>query len=329
MWLRTLPLGLDASPITFVQGNDLLRTALELPSLRLPSLGAVLLFLIGYIVLVGPINYLVLRRFDRREWAYLTIPLTVLLFTAGAYLWGTRGRGGQIIATAITVVEAASGSTAGQATTQLGLFSPFRSSYNLAFAPDALVSDDSSDFNRSSSPRLTTRRTSTAVEVPDVLVDVGALEAFTVEQPLVVPALEAAVQGQQIVVANRSTTALEDVVVMINQRARLVGTLAPGEQRTVDPPTDEVWALPLSSSGVINRQQVLIQLSNRSQMIAPGIEVGPDGAPIAPAIQNSAAPVVLLAWLPSPSLALQIDSSPADVTGETVLVVGAGNAPNR
>ena len=55
-----------------------------MPALALPSIEGLLLLLLGYIVLIGPINYLVLRRLDRREWAWVTMPLLVVGFTAGA-----------------------------------------------------------------------------------------------------------------------------------------------------------------------------------------------------------------------------------------------------
>ncbi len=49
----------------------------NLPSLALPPIGGLLVLLFGYIVLVGPVNYLVLRRLDRREWAWVTVPALI------------------------------------------------------------------------------------------------------------------------------------------------------------------------------------------------------------------------------------------------------------
>ena len=36
-----------------------------------------------YILLIGPINYLVLRRFDKREWAWVTMPALIVTFAVG------------------------------------------------------------------------------------------------------------------------------------------------------------------------------------------------------------------------------------------------------
>ena len=38
----------------------------QLPALALPPIGGLLALLLGYILLIGPINYLVLRRLYRR-----------------------------------------------------------------------------------------------------------------------------------------------------------------------------------------------------------------------------------------------------------------------
>ena len=47
----------------------------NLPSLALPPITGLLVLLFGYIILVGPVNYLVLSRLDRREWAWITVPV--------------------------------------------------------------------------------------------------------------------------------------------------------------------------------------------------------------------------------------------------------------
>ena len=68
-----------------------------LPSLALPPIGGLLILLFGYILLVGPLNYLLLRRLDRREWAWVTMPLLVVGFAVAAYVYGNTLRGGQVI----------------------------------------------------------------------------------------------------------------------------------------------------------------------------------------------------------------------------------------
>ena len=53
----------------------------NLPSLDLPSARTVVLLLAVYILLVGPVNYIVLRWRKKLHWGWVTIPLITLVFT--------------------------------------------------------------------------------------------------------------------------------------------------------------------------------------------------------------------------------------------------------
>ena len=67
----------------------------------------------GYILLIGPINYLVLRRLDRREWAWLTMPVLIVVFAVGAYGIGSLLRGSAVIVNEVAIVRGAPGATDG------------------------------------------------------------------------------------------------------------------------------------------------------------------------------------------------------------------------
>jgi len=53
----------------------------SLPSLSLPSTVQLIIFLAVYVIVIGPANFLVLKRLHRRELAWITIPALVLIFT--------------------------------------------------------------------------------------------------------------------------------------------------------------------------------------------------------------------------------------------------------
>ena len=318
----------------FDRSFGVLRDVLTLPALRLPSLWALLAFLILYIGLVGPLNYFVLRRFDRREWAYATIPLTVLVFTLGAYVWGTAGRGGSAIVNELTIVQTASGASMGQAVSEAGLFSPTRQSYNLAFPADALLGDPDAGFRRTAND-LRSLRTERNVEVRGVVVDVGALQSFLVERAVSVPPIEAYREGNQVVVRNASTEVLQDVVVVQNQQGVGVGDLNPGAERRVDLPNQGLFTLSLRQDGAINRQRALETVGGRwgAQFFndfAPPVEANPDGTftapaipapPVAPALQQPS-PIAVFAWTGRGTLPFEIDGVAANVQGDTLLIVG-------
>ena len=72
-----------AATSSLVDDQTIVSAVTNLPSLALPPIGALLVLLLGYIVLVGPVNYLVLRWLDRREWAWVTVPVLIAVFTVG------------------------------------------------------------------------------------------------------------------------------------------------------------------------------------------------------------------------------------------------------
>jgi len=83
-----------AGEIGVVRDQELFTWAAEaLSAAGPPSPLLVLLFFALYVVTVGPLNFLVLRRLGRPEWAWLTIPTTVALFTVLGLLSGFRPRG--------------------------------------------------------------------------------------------------------------------------------------------------------------------------------------------------------------------------------------------
>lgn len=234
--------------------QPMLPQVLNIPALRLPSSAAVFGFLLLYIIAVGPLNYLVLRHVDRREWAYLTVPLLVLIFSVGAYQWGALTRGRQPILAQLTLVHARAGASSGQATSLLGLFSPRRANYDLVVPGDAFATDVSS-----LQTRLNTRGVLYAedgVHFDDLRLGVGELRLFAIEADVAVPPLEVTwTPDQQVTLHNRGEQPIEDLLLLdTDGRRAFVGTLAPGAQQTVTLQGD---AAIVASDQLINRSLVV------------------------------------------------------------------------
>ncbi|MEW6207865.1 MAG: hypothetical protein AB1631_05820 [Acidobacteriota bacterium] len=77
----------------------------ELAEIKPPSANYFLLFLLAYILVVGPINYLALRWTKKLDLAWITIPAVVLLFTAVSVTVAQLSRGGATLAADVTFVE--------------------------------------------------------------------------------------------------------------------------------------------------------------------------------------------------------------------------------
>jgi hypothetical protein len=244
--------------------TSLLQNVLQLPALGLPSAGVLAAFLLGYILVIGPLNYLALRRFGRPEWAWLTIPLAVLLFAGGLYIVGFGGRGGQSQLNQVAIVQGSEARPDGLATAYVGLFSPRRASYSIGFPAESVVSETRS-FDEAPGRAAPITSDDQRVEVPDVLVDVASVRTLVAETPVAVPVRIASTVREENGVLRGSLrydgrSVLEDVLVVRGVTFQSLGTLAPGAQVTVDlanAPRSFPWGVMLPEEGLFNRKQLL------------------------------------------------------------------------
>lgn len=91
------------------------------------------LFLLAYVLAIGPLTYFVFRLFKRTEFAWLMTPVTIVGFALAVQYLG-RGEGTRnVSAQAYTLVEAGSGAPTGRATSMISLYTPSRGEYTLTF----------------------------------------------------------------------------------------------------------------------------------------------------------------------------------------------------
>jgi len=102
------------------------------PSLDAPGTEVIGLFLLVYLIALVPANYLILKRLDRKELAWVTIPLLVLLFAVGTFGVGYAAKGGSVFVNRAALVETTAGRREAGVYAELGLFSPHRTSYDLS-----------------------------------------------------------------------------------------------------------------------------------------------------------------------------------------------------
>ncbi len=146
LWSRLLPT--NAALEEFFGGQIPIRQELEnsmsgalstVPALDVPPAELLLLVIVAYILLIGPVSYFVLRRVDRRELAWVTAPLLVVLFTACSYGIGRTMKGGEVLVNEISVIRTAAEGGSATVDTFAGIVSPDRSTYDLTVEADALI----------------------------------------------------------------------------------------------------------------------------------------------------------------------------------------------
>jgi len=240
LWASLVPArGTARTPL--IVGDDGILVSLlgTLPALALPSIEGLLLLLFGYILLIGPVNYLVLRRLDRREWAWVTMPILVVGFTVAAFAIGFVLRGTDVIVNQVALVRAAPGTDAAQAQVYLGVFSPTRGSYEVGVPGGALLSAPYSGegFGQGDGQGLDVVQGDPA-RLRQLAVGYGTLRAIRAEAPVLAPRIEAdlRLEGDRVrgTIRNASAVPLEKPVVVLGTAVVVLPDLAPGASATVD-----------------------------------------------------------------------------------------------
>jgi hypothetical protein len=98
----------------------------------LPPVTALIAFIAVYVLAIGPVNYLVLTRLRRQEWAWFTIPACIVIFSVLAASVGFNLRGTEVILSRIRMVRAWPDADQALEHSVVGLLSPRREVYQLA-----------------------------------------------------------------------------------------------------------------------------------------------------------------------------------------------------
>jgi hypothetical protein len=211
-----------------------------IPDQTLPSPYTVALYLIVYILAMGPVNYFVLRRMKRREWAWFSIPLIILVFSGFGYFSGFRLRGGRPLLRQITVIQADVGAPLSRIDSFIGIYSPYRADYDLKIEGRALV--ESLGSSGIGSELTVTTGDSTTVE--NLRSDIGGMPSIVAHSHAASPRITGnlrynrASQRLSGTVINNTGHALANVLLVTDNQVLELGTLPSGQTQvdgTVSP----------------------------------------------------------------------------------------------
>ncbi|MGD9494903.1 MAG: hypothetical protein AB7Y46_01210 [Armatimonadota bacterium] len=146
----TTPLGLltqarGAARDYYGYGPSAAGTAAHSRGSALPPLWIMVGFLVTYIIVVVPGNYFLVTRLRKRELAWLTTPAIVIVFFAGAYGMGLALRGSHTLLNRLAVIELHPGQATARSVAWVGIFSPARTTYDVALEGSAAAAADTGD----------------------------------------------------------------------------------------------------------------------------------------------------------------------------------------
>ena len=233
----------DASPRQ-MRSNSFYGALSNIPSLDLPSIKWLSILLGLYILLVGPVNYLILRRSGRMHLAWVTIPAITAVFTGGAFGVGYSMRGSDLILNKIALVEMQKEGPA-LVTSYVGLFSPRQQSYEIEVQASSLLSRVQSGYGGQDMPGVSSGPEMTFIQgrpalVQGLSVNQWSMQSFEAEDTWpefgrITGNLSMVDETLTGTIKNDTSHLLKDVVVVVvNQRFQRLGDLTPGQEAKVD-----------------------------------------------------------------------------------------------
>lgn len=219
----------------------------------LPPIQTLCLFLAAYIILIGPLNYLILSRFNHDGWGWVTIPLVIALFTGIAWTVGFNLRGSEIIVSRTTVVQSWADTDSAQINQFVGVLSPRRATYSLAvpeghFLGVTGASQSNSFFASNTVQTGTEIQQGSTFGANDFTIDGGIFANFIVSGDVPRPDIGGSatlsygiaesgrlIGGFQGIIRNDTDFTLRDAVILAEHTAYpLENDFAPGDLVTFD-----------------------------------------------------------------------------------------------
>ncbi len=323
------------------------------PSLDAPGTWVIALFLLAYLIVLIPVNYLVLKRLDRRELAWATIPALVIVFAVGTFAVGYAAKGGSVFVNRAAIVETAAGQTSAGVRGALGLFSPRRTSYDLTLTGTGLSAalpfvlpnrfGSGGDAQPSGQTRLV--QTPGGASLLDAAVNMWAMRAFEFQSSTDLGGtVDVSTSGNSLVVTNHTPHTLTNCQVIRAGTSYPAGTLAAGGTAQVSlflqsytnpqtpglplPQMSPAYLNGVADSSVTPRMQAALsdyarslgQPDNGNAYYYNGRGMAQPRTPFAPAPNEA----LLVGWSDDPALAgppPRVDGQPVTVHSTTLVVV--------
>lgn len=208
------------------------------PEIGLPNFLLVCGWLGVYLLVIGPVNFLILRQIKRPEWAWLTIPALVLGFSAFAYVSGFLYRGTRPTLNRLAVIQGWDTLPIAQVKAIAGVYSPNRTRYDLKSTQGfRFLPQGNNVFKIQDEKNWLVFEQNTGQILPQAQVEIGGMKAVAAEGTL--PAFQIAHDLTVTIsdrlpllsgtVTNQSKITLQDAFLVTPGSVTHVGDLSPGQ----------------------------------------------------------------------------------------------------
>jgi hypothetical protein len=212
----------------------------RIPSLQLPDITTLAIFFAMYVLLIGPVLYFILKRKEKREWIWFTVPLLACTVAVGIYMYGSMERSLNVLVHNVGYVDINNEGYADVKVTS-AIFVPRGGDYTMRFKDNTTVLP----FNQHYSPyNQQTSETWFSITPDQSEVQFRGVEFWSMRKAAIRQSLEDAgqftsnltYQGGKLVgtVTNDTRYTLRDVKVFNGRHVQDIDTLAPGDEAIVE-----------------------------------------------------------------------------------------------
>ncbi len=215
------------------KGGTISQALGSLPSLNLPGWWLVGALIVAYVALVGPVNYFVLRKINRRALAWLTVPVIVIVSSAGAYGASVLMKGRSAQANEVSIIHTIPGWNRAYAEEYTGILTPTRGDFNVSISGAPTLVSPIYYYNGgfgTSQPGVQVDTTTGSIKLPGMTA--FTMRGFATEQITTAPDMEVdahLLNGLLVgTVKNLSAASYTDGVVIAGNSFQKFGALGPG-----------------------------------------------------------------------------------------------------
>jgi hypothetical protein len=282
-------MGFGSQPSIASRSNALTPVLGNLPGLDLPSLQLTGALVLIYVLLVGPVNYLVLGAMRRRALAWVTVPLIALIAAGGAYGAGIFTKGRSVQTNQVAIIHVQPGSDHAYQETYTGIIPPSRGDYQAnAGAERLLISPIATNNGVAYAGSVRVNVASNEVTLSGMTA--FALGGFATEGVTTAPKLTAhmaLVNGKLTgTIENHSNLTFTDAVLIAGDNFQTIGALKPGASANI--------SLTPKASTAFGGQPLYMRIYNQS-----GMYYGPGGPNMTAADRDNFAKTQILSLLPT------------------------------
>ena len=233
-YVMGMPESFGSRPSVSAKSGALSSVLANLPGLNLPSLQLTGVLVLLYVLLVGPVNYVVLGAMRRRALAWVTVPLIAVIAAGGAYGAGVLTKGRSVQANQVTILHMQVGWDHAYQETYTGIMAPARGDYDAAIAGGrpliTPITTNGGFGTGSGSGSIRVNLDNNGVTLPGMTAFV--LGGFATESMSSAPQLSARLQlvnGKLTgTIENHSSLTFTDAVLIAGDSFQTVGALKPG-----------------------------------------------------------------------------------------------------